>query len=317
MELQNSSISNFRRFLIKVMIPLILLMVVTGLIFNYFFEQKIIFASEISGAYKLNRIINKTYPDEIPILGSSRAEGGYIPDSLGSSYFNYGISGAKYDVTLFFLNKECRKKKNNPYIIINIDLDGLYPGYGDIANYLPFAYDPDIRHILGKNYNGTYSIPFIKYFGKYETYLRYYLNDKLNLTKYVNKGATLDKNVLSEKKFKELVDSRLGTPSNFDIYPPIKDGLLKIIKEHPKQYFIFVIAPYHMSYFNMYGNAEEEKSFLNEIIMQPNAKVLDFSRIILPDSFFQNTTHLNYKGAIVFDRILKDSLAIIYNKTSK
>ena len=112
MEKQNLYTSNFKEYLYRILLPLLLIVGCAGFIFSYFFEEKIIYKSQNGGAYKVNRILKETHPDEIPIFGSSRAEGGIIPDSLGSNYFNYGLSGSKYDVTLFFLEEECKKVKN-------------------------------------------------------------------------------------------------------------------------------------------------------------------------------------------------------------
>src|SRR6185437_1473174 len=119
---RNLSISSFKRFLLRILLPFAGIISLAGLVFTYVFEQKIILNSQIVGAFKVNRIMKETHPDEIPIFGSSRAEGGFIPDSLGSNYFTYGLSGSKYDVTLFFLEEECKKKKNNPWILLNVDL---------------------------------------------------------------------------------------------------------------------------------------------------------------------------------------------------
>src|SRR4051812_1211544 len=103
---QNSSTSSFKQFLLRMLLPLIFILSGAGLLFNYFFEKVIILNSELCGVYKINRIISETHPNEIPIFGSSRAEYGLFPDSLGHDFFNYGLSATQYDVTLFFLEQE-------------------------------------------------------------------------------------------------------------------------------------------------------------------------------------------------------------------
>ena len=74
-------------------------------------------------------------------------------------------------------------------IIANIDLDGINTKSGDIANYLYNSNDPEVKKLIGGNYKLQYSIPFIKYVGQFENYLRYYLNNKMQLTKYSKGGA--------------------------------------------------------------------------------------------------------------------------------
>jgi len=72
-----------------------------------------------------------------------------------------------------------------------------------------------------------------------------------------------------------------------------------------------VIPPYHSSYFENYANVDDVGRFLNMLRANSNVKVFDFSRMPLPDSMFLNTTHINYKGAILFSHRLKDSLVSI------
>ena len=119
MHRENSSISNFKVYVVKIVCPVILLVGILAAAFTFVFEKKIILANESCGAYKINRIITTENPDEIPILGSSRAEASFIPEFLGENYFNYGLEGTQENVMLFFIEEECKKKKNSPLIIAN------------------------------------------------------------------------------------------------------------------------------------------------------------------------------------------------------
>jgi hypothetical protein len=311
MQEQSSSISNFKRFLTRILLPLILILGAAGLIFNYFFEKEIILKSDICGAYKVNRIINENHSGEIPVFGSSRAAFGFIPDSLGSDYFNYGMAGTKTDVMLFFLEQECKKMKNTPWIILNFDLDGLAYGLGDISNYILNANDPDVKKLLGSEYRPEFTISFIKYYGRYENYLRSYLNDRIDLTKVTDKGAALEKNAFPQKEFDQLVTERKNSPTTFINDSTLQKQLLNVINTHPNRYFVFVVSPYHSSYFEKFTNLDEAHAFLNRLSSLKNVKVFDFSKMPLPDSMFLNTTHINYKGALIFNHRLKDSLISI------
>jgi hypothetical protein len=308
---QTSSISSFRPFLLKILLPLILAISAAGAAFDYFFTRKIILNSEISGAYKVNRIIKETHAGEIPIFGSSRAEGGIIPDSLGPNYFNYGLSGTKYNVTLFFLEEECRKKKNTPYIILNFDLDGLANSPGDIGNYIPNSNYEPVRSLLGKEYKAYFSMPFLRYYGRFESYAREYLNNKIQLTKITNKGSSVEKNALTEKQFADLVEQRRTTPTTFKNDTGLAWKLVNIIALHPERYFIFVVSPYHSSYFEQYVNPQDAGAYLNGLAAMKNVKVFDFSKLPLPDSLFFNTSHVNYKGACLLSKQIKDSLQVM------
>ena len=305
---QNSSISSFRQFLLKILLPLIVLIGVAGMLFGYFFEQKIILNSQIVGAYKVNRINKETHTDEIPIFGSSRAEGGFIPDTLGPNYFNYGLSGSKYDVTLFFLDEECKKQKSAPYILLNLDLDGLSYGLGDVGNYIPNSNYGPVKTLLGAEYRGYFAVQFLRYYGRFESYFRDYMNSRVQLTKFSDKGASIEKNVLTPKQFGELVEQRRNTATTFANDSALQQKLENIIARNPARSFIFVVSPYHSSYFERYTNYSDAIAFLNKLRAMKNVKVFDFSKMPLADSMFFNTSHTNYKGAAVFSQQLRDSL---------
>ena len=100
----NSSISNSeatatarerkdaRRFLSRYLLPFVVVLTVFCLVWDYFLRETVIFETEIQGVAKLHRIY-EPHPGEIPIIGSSRALGSYIPDSIHPNAYNYGING--------------------------------------------------------------------------------------------------------------------------------------------------------------------------------------------------------------------------------
>ncbi len=308
MQEPNSSISSFRLFLLRILLPLILIIGVAGVLFTYFFEKEIILKNQSCGAYKVNRIMHETHPDEIPIFGSSRAEGSFLPDSLGPKYFNYGINGTKYDVTLFFLDEECRKHKTNEWVVLNFDLDGLLNGVGDISNFIPNSDYPPLKKLLGKEFMPYFNLPFLKYYGRFETYARSYMSGRIELTKVNNKGAVLDKNVMPEKEFESLVNERKSLPTTFTCDPALKQKFFETIARNTNMNFVIVISPYHWSYFEKYANPGDAAQFLDSLKSYRNVRVLDFSKMELADSLFLNTTHINFKGALRFNRQLRDSL---------
>lgn len=308
---QNSSISSFKHFLSRIVLPLVIITGSVGWLFNYAFERGIILNSEISGAYKIERIIAETHPEEIPIFGSSRAEGTYIPDSLGQNIFNYGLSGSCADVAIFFMKQECLKKKKHPWIIVNIDLNGLTRQYGNIASFIPNSNNEDIRHILGNDYKGYYTIPFLKYFGQYEYYVRDFLNNKMQLTKVSNKGAAIEKKLLTASQFDALVQQRLSYGEGLSIDSALMQEFKAIITSHPEREFVFVVAPYHYSFYKSYQTPHEAEEYLRMLASFPNTHVLDFGHMPLSDDMYLNTSHLHFKGATIFCRALRDSLLAI------
>lgn len=308
----NSSISNFKRFFFKMLLPLLLIVGGMSYGFTYFFERKVILGSEICGAYKVNRMLKETHPEEIPILGSSRAEGTFDPELLGPNYFNYGMSGTQEDVMLMMMAAECKKTgKRSPMILLNFDLDGINSYTGDLANYLYNSDDPSVGMLMHDHFRHYHHVPVVKYYGFFELYTKYYLNGRLQLTKHISRGAALEKNAVPPAKFQELVREREQASMTFRNAPVLTDAFLHVLNTHPERFFVFVISPNHASFYVKYKNPQDAQAFLDQLDALPNAEVLDFSRVNYPDSFYVNTTHINYAGAQVFNRALRDSLDIL------
>lgn len=307
MEQQNLYTSSFKYFLVRYFFPASLILAVAAGFFTFYFERKIILGSNINGAYKVNRIINATPKNEIAILGSSRAEGAFIPGILGKSFFNYGLSGAQDDVIMFFLTEELHKNKTTP-ILINFDPEGLDSSIGDLSYYLYNASYEPVKQLMGKEYKLLYAIPVVKYYGSFEIYSKYYLNYKLQLTKATDCGGNFEKNVLTEEKFKSLIKERTATKTVFKNDSALAKKLLFLIKSYPNRKFIFVLSPCHPSYFVNFSNQFELLNYLNGLQQNNNVNVIDMSKMSYPDSFYINTTHLNYTGAKVFSKQLRDSL---------
>jgi len=305
MDKQNLYIFNFSIFLLKILA----LVVIIGFSFSLVFEQSIVFRSQINGASKVNKILSETVVDEIPIFGSSRAQGNFVPTVIADNCFNYGIDGAQANIWLFFLEQELKKKKSTP-ILINFDLYGLVYSDGDIGNYIPNW--NATKNILFEKGEFYYNVPFIKYYGQYEKYLKYYLNERINLTKITDHGGSFEKNKLVESKFRELVKERQNFISLFRLNEQLLVKFNKLINSTSRS-IVFVVAPYHTSYFNKFKNIEVADEYLSSLSKRKNVIIIDLRDYIVDDEMFANPTHLNYYGAVEFSRKLKELLAEKYN----
>lgn len=279
-----------------------------AVLFQNVFEKRVILKSESSAAYKINRIIHYTDKNEIPIFGPSTAQSGFIPSMLGPDYFNYGIDGVREDVLLFFLEHECQKIKANPYIIAVLSADGLSGSLGDINAYLLNSGDPEVRKLMGSRYQFYYHIPFIKYYGQYDNYFKDYLNERMQLTKYKDRGASIEKDVLTKESFDELVHERLNTVTRFRTDSVLLKRLITLLRNNPERKFVFIIPPVHPSYFQKFQNYDDALKFFAYLSSFPNVTVLNYSQNFFPDECYLNTTHLNYDGAVRFNRLIKDTL---------
>jgi hypothetical protein len=302
MEKQNLYIFNFSIFLLKIAT----IVTIIGFAFNFAFEQFIIFESQINGASKVNKILSETVKNEIPIFGSSRAEGSFIPSIIEDEHcFNYGISATSANIWLFFLEQELKKKKSTP-ILINFDLGGLNYSDGNIGNYIPNW--NATKNILVNRGEFYYNIPFIKYFGQYERYLKLYINEKINLTKITDNGGSFEKNKLTKHKFQELVHKRENSKSSFNLNKQLSSKFNKLINSTNRS-IILIISPYHSSYFNKFENIEIADKYLSNLSKRKNITIIDQRNYIIEDNMFINTTHLNYDGAVKFSKKLKELLA--------
>ena len=273
--------------------------------FNSVFEKQIIFKTEISGAAKVNRIIKETHNNEIPILGSSRANGSFIPSVLGENFYNYGIDGTSSNVWLVLLKQELKKKKSNP-VILNFDLEGFQNSIGAIDNYIPNGENREIKLLTKKN-NVDLPQGLFKYYGSIQNYLKFYINERYMVSKKIDNGGAFEINNITKSKFRKLVSKRENTKNSFSVFDSLFSKYVNTIKSTERE-IVIVIAPYHSSYFTSFTNypvALDYIKMLDEIV---NCTVINHGKLAINDEFFANTTHLNYKGALKFSEILKVDL---------
>ena len=111
------------------------------LLANERLNRYLIFSSSNSNPYKMYRLFVDAPGDEIPILGSSRAEAGFAPKELSEKSFNYGLSGSSMRETAFHL-KAVTARPSNGLVIVNLDPWGL--GNGDFLGRYRFAADVEL-----------------------------------------------------------------------------------------------------------------------------------------------------------------------------
>jgi hypothetical protein len=303
MEKLNLSIFNFKKFVIFTILVLLILSLV-AIVISPLFEKYVILESRTSGAYKINRILEEEHKNEIPILGSSRAHGNYVPSILGENYFNYGIDGTSAVVWLFFLKHELKKDKQTSIII---NLDGFSTAIGDISNYI-LNYNQAKVLLTKKQRSFTYTIPLIKYFGEFEYFFKTYFNEKLNVTKITDNGGSFEKNSLTPERFKALVEQREKQINEFSMKETLIEEFYDLIRNTSRK-IIIVIPPNHSSYYKRFKNLDELEEILDDLSKFDNVRILDYKKLEIIDEHFKDTTHLNYEGAKLFSSLLAKELA--------
>ena len=303
--MQTSSISNFKKFFLRILLPLFIIILSSSYFLYFIFEKEIILKNNRSGIYKINRLISEDNLDEIPIIGSSRAEMTYIPGVISENSYNYGLSGARDNVHLALLEIELAKKRKTP-IILNFDPWGMGEAIGDIRNYLYNSDHPKIKELLGKEYKFQFQIPIIKYFGYYENYIKGFVEFKGNPSNIMT-GEKFEFESLPSHIFNEQVANRLSKDAVFKNEPIYENKLMTLLKKTDRK-VIFVVAPCHKSFFDALVNLDEEESFLNKVDSLNNVLVLNYGLDEFTDEEYFDITHLNYKGAKRFSEKLREDL---------
>jgi hypothetical protein len=304
MEKQNLYTSSFKYFLLKFLTPSVLIVGIMLLGFDYWFDHKIIFKTETSGAYKIHRNKDISITSEIPIFGSSRAAGSYIPDLIDSNCYNYGIEKTEHLLIEVFLKNEYAKNKTTP-IIVNLDYESWTDWIGDWCNYIPNLDNAEISRLFEKHDHWYYHVKGIRYFGYYQFYIKNYMGAR-SKKNHVNKGGFF----LLEKTPKTDLDEeiKLREKMPMEYYPNevVENEFCRLVSENHGRKIFIVVAPYHNSIMKNIIGKPSADVFFEKLKKIPNVYFFDYSSTPYPDAYFKNTTHLNFLGAKQFSAELKE-----------
>ncbi|HET6226131.1 MAG TPA: hypothetical protein VFF27_07610 [Bacteroidia bacterium] len=306
MEQATSSISNFKRFLIRFLFPSVLVIGIVTVAIDFFFTNRIILKTQSAGAYKIYRNIYETHLQEIPVFGSSRASGSYIPDIIDTTIFNYGIEKTQFNLLRIFLTQEFKQNKKKP-VIINFDYEEWADWIGDPANCIPNLNSTAIESYFKKYDEWYYHVVGLRYFGLYQHYLKNYIGNN-SQKNYLNKGGFFLLEKTTQEDLNEEIKLRMKTPGEYFPNPEKEQQLIDLFARAGQRQCFVVVAPYHHSYMKQLKGKPLADLFFKKIEQLPNVHVFDESDAPYADSLFKNTTHLNYKGAVRFSTELKEKL---------
>ena len=267
-------------------------------------------------AYKMERLFGKLAEDEVPVLGSSRAQANFVPSVLGPWYFNYGIDGSGTRETLFLLRVLLRKKQRG-LVVVNLDPWG-FSNFGDAptanfhGSYRLAALSAEVRRALPEGLVARLDwVPGVRFQGQLRNNLTQMINARRAMTKVVDRGAVLLKNARTDAEWK-VIDAKIrpmgfGLPSQdcaevLDCVRSMlkaKGGVLKVV---------FVIGPCSPSWKQMFRGGDDLKKWA-DAFRSSETPVLDmFTDSNYGSDLFVDPTHLNVKGATRFSKDLKDRL---------
>jgi hypothetical protein len=257
------------------------------------------------GATKVHRMFTEVHPQEVPILGSSRADGSYVPDLIHPDAWNYGIEETGYEVTRMMLERELAKPGNGP-VIINFDHSFFLPYVPNIAHFIPEIRQPAVEACFSKRLRWYNHVPTLRYFGVTDEYLKAFIS-KYGTGTVQSRGGIFTKHALSPAELAELARLRNASPHAWVAHPKEEQAWLNLLAS-TRRTLVVVVAPYHPSYLRTDTNPEAVQRYLDRMDALPNVHVINLAAMPLPDSCFQNTTHVNWAGAVRFSKELRGQL---------
>ena len=297
----SSSTSNFKRALTRLLLPVLGAIAALCFAVDRLFFTQVILKNTTAGSYKTYRIFHETHPDEIPIFGSSRAAGSYVSEEIDTRCFNYGIERTQLEVASIFLAEEIKKNKTAP-IIINWDYEFFRDYKGNIAHFIPSVDQAPIAEYISKDMRWFYQVPALRFFNVYDDYMKSYIGERSGSSKVSNGGFFVTFSPTPEQ-FARLAETRRKSTFTWDD-PADKEVSWEKLLTSTTRPIVLVIAPYHSSYYDSFRNMEGATGYLAKLDALPNVTVIDLGKMDLPDDHYQNTTHVNYAGAVVFSREL-------------
>lgn len=302
--------SDMKKFLLSMLG--VLGMVVALLLANDAICRGLIFASTGSIQYKMYRLFNERPKGEIAIIGSSRAQGHFVPNVLGENVFNYGLDGSLQYETVLHLRALIARNDTAP-IIVNLDPWGLGSGVlqGDYSLASNRADVPTAAQKLPPLDALTW--PGLRFWGKLRASAANALNAKLGGTKHIEKGAILQRISRNEAEWAH-INANLNA-AKFGINDEVWNDLESVLRApHPPIYYI--LSPISPVWYELFAaeqaNLDGLANLVDRLRSFPNVQVIDLmtdARERFPQSTFFDPTHLNESGARQFSEELKAILS--------
>lgn len=272
-------------------------------------NRHLVFSMSNSNPYKMQRLFVVMEEGEIPILGSSRAEAGFAPKEISDNAFNYGLSGSSARETVFHL-KAVMSRPGNGLVIVNLDPWGL--GNGMFLGDYRFAADnPLVRSEPKIHIPFTDLVPGIRFQGKTRRNIAEFMNNRLAVTKTMERGAILQRLSRSKDEWNYLISRCVSHGYVCD--DETKAMLSEILSSNTLHEVVFVVSPIAKPWWDKFTGQEALLSLENWLRLFPHVHVIGFAEASqgYELSEFMDLTHLNESGARHFSQALKDRLKLL------
>ena len=249
-------------------------------------------------AYKMERLYANPEPDEIAIVGSSRACGNLMPSAISPRCFNYGVSGMGMNEVLPILAVLQARKTNAP-IILNLDPWGGFGGHRYVADYRLAPQSGRVRFVD--------RMPGIRFFGALRSNLTGALDAHRSVTRVIDRGAQLLKNSRTQEEWAAIY-SNFST-IDFGADEDEQQELISTLKSFAPRKVLVVISPCAHRWRDFFRGQKPLAVLVAQLKNIPNVEVLDyFNACEFDDSDFTDPTHFNVHGAERFSCFMRKFL---------
>lgn len=258
----------------------------------------LICSSSGNSAYKMKRLYENPEPDEIAIVGSSRAEGNFVPSVISQRCFDYGVSGMSMHEVLSILEVLRRRSTAAP-VVVNLDPWGNF-GHRFVSDYR-------LAPQSGRLSWGE-RVPGIRFFGALRKNLVAMLEVRRSVTRIIDNGASLVKITRSGSEW-HVMESKIEDVK-FRCDADDQQRLITVLKSFSPRMVYLVVCPCSASWRAHFLGQRELDELLNRIRGLANVKVYDFfGSSEFSNADFSDSIHFNVTGARKFSKLLKLEMA--------
>lgn len=243
-------------------------------------------------AYKMKRLWSDAFPDEVAILGSSRAQSNFMPSKMSFRCFDYGADGMGMPEVLFLL-KHLVKRKTSAPIIINLDPWGF--GGFDHPHFVgDYRLAPQSERV-----GFVDALPGMRFHGALRKSLVAWLNQRRSVTKVIDGGAVLLKTSRTQAEW-GVINKKL-TPWSFARNAEGEGEFESQLRAAVPRHVIVVVGPCASHFMELYPSRSEFNRYLEHLRSIDNVVVVNmFGDTDFSDDDFADPTHLNIIGAAKF-----------------
>lgn len=244
--------------------------------------------------YKMERLWSDAFPDEVAILGSSRALHSFVTSTMPKS-FNYGADGMILPEIIFLLKRLATRKTFVP-VIVNFDP-------WDFSGFDNPYFVGDYRLAPQSGRAGFFdSLPGLRFHGALKELLSLHISEKRVVD---NGGAVLLKTIRTQEEWK-VIDSKL-VPRGFKRSEKGEREFEAVLLSLKPRKVIVAVGPCSSRFMELYPNMNEFKKYLRHLDSIENVTVVSmFGDPGFTDADFVDPTHLNIYGARKFtDRFMQ------------